>query len=252
MKKIENTKYTTRFFKDFEDDSQQSADIILEILFGLFKIESVVDYGCGTGAWLHAARKLGATKTTGVDGPWVTREMLVDPDIELVTADLSLPLNLGVKADLAISVEVGEHVPKSCADGLVKALCETAPRILFGAAIPGQGGTSHINEQWQSYWAEKFAANGYMPVDIVRPQVYNDKSILPWYRNNSILYVRNGDYLDLMTLIITKGNLKTSSIDLVIPDIFERPGLRHSLRILSQVPHKLFNAIYWRLRIWRF
>ncbi len=32
--------------------------------------------------------------------------------------------------------------------------------MLFDAAVPGAGGKGHVNEPWQSFWAEKFAARG--------------------------------------------------------------------------------------------
>jgi len=40
------------------------------------------------------------------------------------------------------------------------ALVKAAPVVLFSAAIPLQGGTEHVNEQWQSYWAKLFAEHG--------------------------------------------------------------------------------------------
>jgi hypothetical protein len=63
-----------------------------------------------------------------------------------------------------------------------------APHVLFSAAIPGQGGNNHVNEQWQSYWADRFAAHGYGPRDIVRPAVRDDRSVAYWYRQNAVLY----------------------------------------------------------------
>ena len=62
--------------------------------------------------------------------------------------------------------------------------------ILFSAAIPGQGGTHHVNEQWPSYWIEKFAARGYVPVDCIRPFIWADSSIRTDYRQNLIMCVK--------------------------------------------------------------
>ena len=67
-------------------------------------------------------------------------------------------------------------------------LVALAPHVLFSAAVPGQGGNNHINEQWQSYWADRFAAHGYGPRDIVRPAVRDDRSVAYWYRQNAVLY----------------------------------------------------------------
>lgn len=62
--------------------------------------------------------------------------------------------------------------------------------ILFSAAIPNQGGTHHVNEQWPSYWAEKFLARGFVPADCIRFKLWNDKNISFWYRQNLIIFVR--------------------------------------------------------------
>jgi hypothetical protein len=48
--------------------------------------------------------------------------------------------------DLAISLEVAEHLPEGSAGALVSTLIEAAPVVVFSAAIKGQSGTNHINE----------------------------------------------------------------------------------------------------------
>jgi hypothetical protein len=62
------------------------------------------------------------------------------------------------------------------------------------SAIPGQGSTSHLNEQWLSYWAQLFAARGYQHVDCLRRRLWHDESGAPWYAQNALLYVTS-DYL---------------------------------------------------------
>jgi hypothetical protein len=94
--------------------------------------------------------------------------MLQIPKERFIPADLrNLPpaAEFG-QFDLAICLEIAEHLPESCADALIKFLSELAPAVLFGAAIPGQGGVNHINEQWQSYWVAKFSRHQlYAPKD---------------------------------------------------------------------------------------
>jgi hypothetical protein len=62
--------------------------------------------------------------------------------------------------------------------------------ILFSAAIPKQGGTDHRNERWQSYWAQLFRPHGFHPHDVVRPKVWTDPRVEPWYAQNALLYRR--------------------------------------------------------------
>jgi len=61
--------------------------------------------------------------------------------------------------------------------------------VAFSAAIPGQGGVGHVNEQWPDYWEALFAAKGYVLVDWFRRQLWDDTAIEPWYRQNLFLYV---------------------------------------------------------------
>jgi hypothetical protein len=89
---------------------------------------------------------------------------------------------------MAISLEVAEHLPESCADQFVDALVRAAPIVVFSAAIPHQGGINHINEQLQSYWKEKFARHAYIAVDCIRPLVYRRSEVKVWYRQNTIVY----------------------------------------------------------------
>ena len=60
------------------------------------------------------------------------------------------------KFDLAISLEVAEHLKSSSSEDFVQSLTTLAPMILFSAAIPHQGGLHHINEQWLEYWGDLF------------------------------------------------------------------------------------------------
>jgi SAM-dependent methyltransferase len=154
-------------------------------------MDTIVDVGCGTGTFLAIALRLGARAAYGIEGPWVSREMLDDPRVILHTQDLERPLSLH-QADLAVSLEVAEHLSVGRAEGFVANLASCAPAILFSAALPGQGGVGHSNERWQSWWAALFASNGYEAYDVVRPKIWTDDKIPAWYRQNIILYLAPG------------------------------------------------------------
>ena len=63
-----------------------------------------------------------------------------------------------------------------------------APAVLFSAAIPGQGGRGHINEQWPTYWQELFGRHDYVPIDCVRSKVWHEPTVNAWYRQNTIVF----------------------------------------------------------------
>jgi SAM-dependent methyltransferase len=154
--------------------------------------DSVLDVGCGVGTFLAAFAANGTATIRGIEGAWMNREHFVVDAANVVTADLKHPIpDLG-SFDLAVSLEVAEHLPPSRAESFVSDLCQCSDAILFSAAIPLQGGAAHLNEQWPSWWAQRFADCGYHAVDCVRPVIWTDDAISIWYRQNTVLYLRDG------------------------------------------------------------
>lgn len=166
-----------------------SARIILGPLFQTFAPETILDIGCGHGAWLRVCRELGADTIQGVDGPWIEQDSLVIPPADFTAQGLDTPLNLGKTFDLVISLEVAEHLPESAADTFIDSLVRHGDVILFSAAVPFQGGRGHLNEQWQTYWGAKFRDRGYHAIDSVRPEIWGNESVFWWLRQNTILYL---------------------------------------------------------------
>jgi hypothetical protein len=100
----------------------------------------------------------------GFDGSWVSKELLEIPNDLFTEYDLTTPIKFGEPYDLAISLEVAEHLPEQSADTFIDSLTGLWDFVLFSAAIPHQGGVNHVNEQWQSYWAATFAERGYLAI----------------------------------------------------------------------------------------
>lgn len=180
--------YPAGFYDNRRAHTAHAARRIIGALPAGLPRASVADIGCGTGTWLAAALELGAQSAFGIEGDWVTSAMLDDPAIVFAPQDLELRFT-GPRVDLALSLEVGEHLSPARADSFVADLIALAPAVLFSAAIPGQGGVGHLNEQWHSWWAERFAAHGYMAHDVIRPAIWTDEAIPAWYRQNTVLYL---------------------------------------------------------------
>jgi len=180
--------YDAQYFDAQVEGALRSARALVPVLLELVQPASVVDVGCGRGAWLRAFQEFGVSEVRGVDGLYVEREkFLVSPE-QFTAMDLRRPQQLSGRYDLALCLEVAEHLPKSVAPELVAALTRLSPVVVFSAAIPGQSGTEHVNEQWPEYWDGLFAHHSYRLVDAVRPRVYGDARIEWWYRQNVVLY----------------------------------------------------------------
>jgi len=190
--------YSDEFYSRNEEGMKNSAQTILGLLFQHFIPNSVIDIGCGQGAWLAAAEKLGTRKLIGMDGEWIRDTKLISKNIDFrpINFDNAMP-KISEKYDLCISLEVAEHLSKVNAKPFIDLLCDVSDIVLFSAAIPNQGGTNHINEQWPSYWIELFGINEYKCIDILRQQIWNDDSIEWWYRQNILLFVgQNCDHIE--------------------------------------------------------
>jgi len=204
--------YNEAFYLQQREGSKKSASVILPIVFDIFKPKAVVDIGCGVGTWLSIAGKLGATKLVGLEGNWVKDVKKEPGNIQVNLCDLEREIAAPAqKFDLALCLEVAEHLSERRSESLVGDLCTLSDVVLFGAAIPGQGGTMHINEQWQSYWATKFRRRGYLPYDVVRPQIWNNADVELWYRQNMLVYAKSS----------VEGYAQAQMIDVIHPGVYE-------------------------------
>src|SRR5690348_3640657 len=128
---LKGLRYGRRFYSRQSGGSRSSADVILPIVFDLVHPRSVVDVGCGVGTWLSAAHQLGAGTIIGYDGHHVQDNMMVDNAIRFRQVDLAAdPWEIRDKVDLAMSLEVAEHVPPEAGERIVEQLCRGAPVVL--------------------------------------------------------------------------------------------------------------------------
>ena len=248
--------YTKGFFADIRAGSMRSAEEIVPLVLGLVPARSVVDVGCGDGSWLAVFRKNGVLDLLGIDGDYVDRNTLQVPQEQFQAADLSKPLQVGRKFDLAVSLEVAEHLPPECAASFVKSLTRLAPIILFSAAIPLQGGMHHVNEQWPDRWAELFQEHDYRLVDCIRKRVWQNDAVEYFYAQNALLFVRSDALEGNQSLALEFERTNPNQLRLVHPRKYlelanpyrAAPGLRAASRIWLAT---LKQSIEWRLRPFR-
>lgn len=181
--------YSNEFYDYIDKGARSSAQAMISVVQPWLNCHSVLDLGSGRGVWLSEWQQAGVTELAGVDGDYVDRGRLAIDPVQFHAADLTQSFNLGRRFDLAQSLEVGEHLPTEASATLVDSLTAHADRVLFSAAVTGQGGEFHINEQPLSFWQDLFAERGYSAFDCVRPRLRSMAGLEPWYRYNTILYV---------------------------------------------------------------
>ena len=168
--------------------STESADVAVPLILEAISPRSVVDLGCGLGAWLAVFKTHGVEDVLGYDGPWVDRSQLLVAPPEFEGADLREPLAVERRFDLAICLETAHMLDGEHAAPLVASLVALAPVVVFSAGIPGQGGTNHRNEQWPGYWADLFGEHGYAASDPFRLALWEQPDVKWWFAQNMLCF----------------------------------------------------------------
>lgn len=174
--------------------AQSSAAVLAPLIVDRFHPDTAIDVGSGEG-WLALELEALDVTTLTVDGPWTEAEMKLDLSIDPFPEPFEVveafeKIESRSPYDVAICLEVAEHVAPGRAAELVAWLCSLAPIVVFSAAVPGQGGEGHVNEQWPAYWAELFLANGYAGSGALRWIIWDDARVSWWYRQNLLVFGR--------------------------------------------------------------
>ena len=212
--------YDAAFFQALEAGVARSAEAAAGLIMDVIAPRSVVDFGCGTGLWLAALRSRGVSDVLGVDGPWVPRDRLAIPRELFREHDLTQPLALHRRYDLALCLETAEHLPPEAAGPLVRTLTDAAPIVIFSAAIPEQRGEGHINLQWPQYWIDRFAALGYRCSTVLRERLWHVEEIEVWYRQNLLCFAAEDAAARLSTLFADQARVGGGPLDIVHPGLF--------------------------------
>ena len=189
--KNDNT-YDNKFYETLNKSSEISAEIYIEYLYKYLKPNSVADVGCGHAAWLKASKKYGSTKHTGIDGVWNDGKLIQELGFDFLCKDLDNIDDFIEPHDLAISLEVAEHLKPENSENFIAYLTKISDVVLFSAAFVNQGGTNHINERNPSFWGNIFSKKGYVAFDLFREKFWGDDRVGFWYRQNCFLYCKKG------------------------------------------------------------
>lgn len=231
----------------------RAAEIVVPHLLRMFPVQSVLDVGCGLGTWLAVFQEQGVTDVLGLDGSNVDRRQLQITEPQFKEWDLRRPFDLGRRFDLVLCLEVAEHLPAAYAEEFVMSLCRHSDRIIFSAAVPGQRGQYHVNEQWVDYWRSKFRQRGYELSDAIRPLIWDDDNVDVWYRQNMFFYTKDeniitrfGGSIQMAEVHPALWKMKTDMLDSLTEEVngFDKgnAGIKRSFKALV-------NAL--RNRLWR-
>lgn len=187
------------------DETTTSAAVILPLIARTHGEPSgILDVGCGPERlWLREAHRLWSTTTMlGLDLDDATDSfpMAFAWDAEKLEP---MPLRAGPhptmthedgspatgysRWPMVLCLEMAEHLSEEAGDHLVSELCRVAEKVVWSAAIPGQGGDGHVNEQPPFYWGARFNAHGFFLSDPWRMALWSLPGVAPWYAQNLML-----------------------------------------------------------------
>lgn len=245
--------YDRHFYEEQQGGSYESAKQVVPLILDLVKPRSVADVGCGVGTWLSVFRDYGVEDVTGFDGAYVPPDQLMIPPSCFQPVDLLQPLATSRTYDLALSLEVAEHLPAPAAPDFVTSLIRLAPVVVFSAAVPLQGGAEHVHERWQSYWADLFERQGCVVVDALRPVIWNNENVEPFYRQNLLVFVRKDSLSRYPALAEAGRRTSKEMLSVVHPKLY----VGRNRFPLGPVPHLLawvarlgLSRLKQRIRKW--
>jgi len=225
------------YFRKNYPFSNRSAREIIPIIIEIFKPESVVDLGRGSGIWLNVFKELKVLKILGLDFH-DSRHLLKEN--EFIKIDLRKKLTLNKKFDLAISLEVAEHIEPTYSDLFVDNLTRLSDQIIFSAAIPNQEGENHINEQWNLFWVDKFEKRGFVALDLIRPRILLNNNIGFDYRQNIICFIKKSILDRNPSKFLPHFNKKTQLLHRKC--LFKQKSI--IVRLIYRINNQIFNGLF--------
>lgn len=186
--------YNEAYYSNMDGEASRSAGAIVDSVMSAYSPASIIDVGCGGGALLAAFRDR-KIRVKGLEYSEAALKRCRARGLDV--SPFNIERDAGIEMggfDAAICFEVAEHVPESCADPLVSLLVHLAPRVIFTAATPGQGGgADHINEQPHEYWIAKFAQRGFGLQSRVSEswrESWSRQGVASFYANNIMVFER--------------------------------------------------------------
>lgn len=158
---VANLGYSKEYYEGIRCANQSYYELFAQVLMEEFQPNTLVDCGCGHGGISREFLNHGCKEAFLFDGSPDAVEIAKSAGMKNVAQlDFISATKIPATGDLAICLEVAEHIPTAHAPNLCRLLSGAATTLAFTAAPPGQGGHLHVNNQPQSYWIDLFAKNG--------------------------------------------------------------------------------------------
>ncbi len=171
---------------------------IAQAILDEYHPKTIIEFGCGNGELSKALAGAGLV-VTALDG-YSTPDFSGFDSIEFQKVDLNNPAqaisfltSMNKKFDVAVCMEVAEHLNPDVSQQLIELLTMSSDIIIFSAAVINQDGDGHINCRSRIFWHEIFEQRGFFAADTIRQKIRENDKVGKWYRLNTIDYVKFSD-----------------------------------------------------------
>lgn len=171
-------------------------------IFELFHPKSILEFGCGDGNLTRVLQKEGISITAldGFSQPDFSKFRNISfhkLDLNNVETVNNFIKTNGKKYDLAICMEVAEHLKPEVSENLIEWLASSADRVIFSASVTMQGGEGHINCRNRLFWNDLFEKKSFFLNDVIRKSIRKFPDVGIWYRLNTLVYEKKPEGLTL-------------------------------------------------------
>ena len=157
---------------------------LAEAINEMFDRDFLVDLGCSTGKYCKFFDEKGWI-VQGYEGNPYISDFKVFPYVQIM--DLSVPQKT-LPVDLVICLEVGEHVPyprmKVFLDNVIGF---TGEWLVLSWAVPGQGGTGHVNEMSNMDIINEVEKRG-LKFDSEKSKKLRAAASFRWFKNTVMVF----------------------------------------------------------------
>jgi SAM-dependent methyltransferase len=264
---LQNSNRKSRTSRDFvqplKTDSRADTELYIDLppfrhLAQRYCPASVLDIGCGSGAYLKYFASQGAKRIRGVDR-FEQRGRYLQQD-EYAQVDPDKPFELAETFDLVICVGVVQHLRADSERILISSIARHArERIVFSGACTGKPGADrHIDCPPISRWLDLFASADWYPC-LFDSLALRSLSTFPWFRRNLVVFTRDGQGAAAARERLMELERQEIKWNKQRPAVIAHPFTETASTLLAHadsrtvvVANALLRRVDWdRLRAWR-
>ena len=181
--------YNNEFHESIENEEQPQAVRLGEYIKAHVPCSKFLDFGCSSGIYVRELEN--HVETLGFEFSEEAVKRAVSAKV--TRCDLTLPIDLQkTESTLGLCLEVLEHIDDSSWRPVLENITKLCDRVIFSAAIPGQGGIGHINCRPKLDWIRRFHGLGWV-VDLDHTHHMLTHMLngyhMGWFRQNVVVFV---------------------------------------------------------------